>query len=148
MIQESYFIVLRVTPYSQAHYQYILATLLGNSETGPAVGKQAEARKVAEGGPAGEFTNAPPETRKPSPLKIIGIIADQVSTPRNDGTPGSALYSIPFRLSQRPSQFWAEAFVRAWNMPPQFTSMHRPGIARIVGNTIVLNGTTLDEVEK
>lgn len=33
-------------------------------------------------------------------------------------------------------------------MPPQFTSMHRPGIARVIGNTIVLNGTTLDEVEK
>ena len=147
-LQGRYFIDLRGTPYSEEHYQDLLATLLGNRETAPAVGKQAEARKVAEAGPAGEFANAPPATRKLSPLKIIGIIADQVSTPRNDGTPGSALYSIPFRLSQRPSQFWAEAFVRAWNMPPQFTSMHRPGIARIVGNTIVLNGTTLDEVEK
>jgi hypothetical protein len=90
----------------------------------------------------------PPAIRTVPTLKIIGIIADQVSAPRNDGTPGSALYRVPFRLSHVPSQFWAEAFVQAWNMPPQFTSMHRPGIARVIGNTIVLDGTTLEEVEK
>ncbi len=81
-------------------------------------------------------------------LKIIGIIADQVSAPSSDGTPGGALYPIPFRLSHVPSQFWAEALVQAWNTPPQFTSMHRPGIANVIGNTIVLDGTTLEEVEK
>jgi hypothetical protein len=147
-LQGRYYIDLRGTPYSEEHYQDLLVTLLGNRETAPAVGMQAETRKAVEADTAGEFANVPPATRRPSPLKIIGIIADQVSAPRNDGTPGSALYRIPFRLSQRPSQFWAEAFVRAWNMPPQFTSMHRPGIARVIGNTIVLNGTTLDEVEK
>jgi hypothetical protein len=33
-------------------------------------------------------------------------------------------------------------------MPPQFSSMHRPGIARVIGNAIVLDGTTLEGVEK
>jgi hypothetical protein len=147
-LQGKYFIDLRGDPYSEEHYQDLLVTLLGNRETAPAVGKQAETRSVAEAGAAGRFAKVPQAIKTVPPLKIIGIIADQVSAPRNDGTPGSALYRVPFRLSYKPSQFWAEAFVKAWNMPPQFTSMHRPGIARIIGNTIVLDGTTLDEVEK
>jgi hypothetical protein len=147
-LQGRYFIDLRGDPYSEEHYQDLLVTLLGNREAAPAVGKQAETRMMPEADAARRFANMPPEIMTVPPLKIIGIIADQVSAPRNDGTPGSALYRIPFRLSGKPSQFWADAFVSAWNMPPQFTSMHRPGIARVIDNTIVLDGTTLDEVEK
>jgi len=143
-----YFIDLRGDPYSEEHYQDLLVTLLGDRETPPAVGKQAETRMVPEADTVERFAKVPPAIRTVPTLKIIGIIADQVSAPRDDGTPGSALYRVPFRLSYVPSQFWAEAFVQAWNMPPQFTSMHRPGIARVIGNTIVLDGTTLEEVEK
>jgi len=39
-------------------------------------------------------------------------------------------------------------FVIAWNHPPQFTSMHRSGIASVFGNQIILDGTTIEEVEK
>ena len=35
----------------------------------------------------------------------------------------------------------------AWDNPPEFTTMHRPGIASVEGDCIVLNGTTLEEVE-
>ena len=31
-------------------------------------------------------------------------------------------------------------------MPPRFTTMHRPGIASVYGNKIVLDGTTMEEV--
>ena len=82
------------------------------------------------------------------PLRIIGVIVDEVSQPRLDGTPGSALYAVPLRLSRVPSQAWSEFFVNSWNRPPQFTTMHRPGIANVRGDKIILDGTTIDEVKK
>lgn len=80
------------------------------------------------------------------PIYILGIITDEVNVPKMDGTRGSALYKIPFRLSKRPSDLWCKLFVAAWNMPPRFTSMHRPGIASVHGDKIVLNGTTIEDV--
>ncbi len=147
-LQGKYFIDLRDDPYNEEHYQDLLVTLLGNRETAPPVREKAEVRIAGKVEIPQRLAKVPPAMATSSLIKIIGVIADQVSAPRNDGTPGSALYLVPFRLSRKPSQFWADAFVRAWNMPPQFTSMHRPGIARVMGNTIILDGTTLDEVEK
>lgn len=80
-------------------------------------------------------------------IKIEGIITDKVTIPKLDGTRGSALYSINFRLSDYPDNLWRELFIRNWNMPPTFTSMHRPGIAKIIGDEVVLNGTTIEEVQ-
>ena len=80
------------------------------------------------------------------PISILGIITDRVTIPRMDGTRGSALYSIPFKLSRRPSRLWEQLFIASWNFPPSFTTMHRPGIASVYGDEIVLNGTTIEEV--
>lgn len=44
-------------------------------------------------------------------IKITGIIEEGINTPRNDGTPGSSLYSIPFSLSERPPEEWADRFI-------------------------------------
>lgn len=82
------------------------------------------------------------------PIHIIGIITNEVTIPKMDGTRGSALYSIPFQLSRTPSRLWSQLFISSWNMPPSFSTMHRPGIASVVGSKIVLNGTTIDEVKK
>ena len=75
------------------------------------------------------------------------MIVDQVGTPRDDGTLGSALYRVPFRLSGRPTREWADLFVHYWNRPPTFTTMHRPGIASVASDTVILDGTTVEEVE-
>ena len=83
-----------------------------------------------------------------SDIKIMRVITEEVTAPRNDGTPGSALYAVPFELSDSPPAEWANAFVANWNSPPRYTSMHRPGIARLIGNRVVLDGTTMEEVEK
>ena len=80
-------------------------------------------------------------------IKIKRVATEKATTPRNDGSAGSALYSIPFELSSTPANEWAEYFVHTWNRPPEWTSKHRPGIASIVGNEIWLNGTTIEEVE-
>jgi hypothetical protein len=82
------------------------------------------------------------------PIKIVGVVDEEVGVPRNDGGPGSELYEVPFRLSRPPSEAWAEFFVDAWNRPPKATSMHRPGIAHVVGDTIILDSTTIEEVER
>ena len=80
------------------------------------------------------------------PIYILGVITDQVTIPTMDGTRGGALYKIPFRLSRKPSSSWSEFFLQSWNMPPSFTSMHRPGIASVYGDKIILDGTTIEEV--
>lgn len=82
------------------------------------------------------------------PIKIIGVVKEGVSKPREDGTRGSALYRIPLRLSRPPSALWSRVFRETWDRPPRWTTMHRPGIGSVQGDTIVLNGTTMDELEK
>ncbi len=82
------------------------------------------------------------------PIRIVGIVEEGIGRPRNDGTRGSALYRIPLRLSRGPSSAWARHFVNTWNCPPQFTTMHRPGIASVSGDTIVLDGATMEELER
>ncbi len=82
------------------------------------------------------------------PVRIVGIVEEAVGRPRNDGTRGSGLYPVSLRLSRTPSRVWAELFVETWNHPPQFTTRHRPGIASVVGDSIVLAKTTVEELEE
>jgi hypothetical protein len=81
-------------------------------------------------------------------IKVVEVVTEEVTSPRNDGTPGSGLYAVPLRLSARPPSRWGEFFRQAWDRPPQFTTMHRPGIARVSGDQVILDGTTMEEVEK
>lgn len=80
-------------------------------------------------------------------IKILGIKQEEVTVPKLDGTRGSALYSVPFLLNQQPPKEWCDIFINKWNYPRQFTTMHRPGIARIVEDKIILDGTTIQEVK-
>lgn len=83
-----------------------------------------------------------------SPIKITGIVKEEITKPKLDGSRGSGLYAVPLRLSSRPPKEWAQLFVQTWDTPPSFTSMHRPGIAKVTGDKVILDGTTLEEVEK
>ena len=119
------------------NYSDLTATLLGNWPVAPPL------RRSLHTGPK-------PQTKESSttdPLGIVGVIVDEVTEPTMDGTPGSALYTVPFRLNRRPSSLWSEIFVHTWNSPPRFTLMHRPGIASVIGSKIILDGTTIDEVK-
>lgn len=111
-------------------------------------------RKAIQAWPTKPWRQAPYERgshmndeRQGGEIHVTGVVKDRVGEPRNDGSRGSGLYSVPLQLSRKPSHDWAGFFERAWNNPPSFTTMHRPGIASVVGDTIVLNGTTIDEVE-
>ena len=80
-------------------------------------------------------------------IKLVGVDIDGVSEPRNDGMDGrggSALYTVPITLSAKPSAEWGRFFVEAWDHPETFTTQHRPRIATVQGNKVVLTGTTLE----
>jgi hypothetical protein len=119
----------------------------------PPLGKPPVLKAAAVEGKAGKTDKAAkahaPEPADPSePIKITGIISEAITAPRNDGTRGSGLYAIPFQLSRRPSADWANLFVETWARPPRWTTMHRPSIGKVSGDRIILDGTTIEEVEK
>lgn len=71
-----------------------------------------------------------------APLEIVGVDLDGVGTPRNDGTRGSALYMVPILLNRVPTPREAELLVANFDSPPSWTTMHRPGIARVSGDRL------------
>ncbi len=113
---------------------------------------QVQVKKKPKLGDVPNFISksAPKEIEKidSQDIRIEGIITNEVTVPKMDGTRGSALYKIPFQLNNEPSQLWTELFLRNWQAPPRFTLMHRPSIARVVGHKIILDGTTIEEVKE
>lgn len=141
-LRGKYFIDLSSSLYSEENYGDLLVTMHGARSMPPPVGKPFSTVPPRPAVPNQQQNDAPQD------IRIEGVIADQVTAPRMDGTPGSALYRVPFKLSRRPDREWADLFVSNWNYPSSYTSMHRPGIASIVGEMIILDGTTLDEVKR
>jgi hypothetical protein len=138
----------RGDPYSEVQYHDLLTTVHGTREKAPPLGARPTTVTPRQAGYSSP--NVLPERAaaplKTEPIRIIGIIANEVGTPRNDGTRGSALYAVPFQLSRQPTPPWAEHFVQTWKRPPSSSTRHRPGIAQVEGDRIILDGTTVQEV--
>ena len=137
-LKGKYYIDLSAPDRYEKNYPDLLATFLGERQIAPPLRRSLE-------------TSSKPQTKESSPsdpLRILGVIVDEVTEPTMDGTRGSALYAVPFRLNRQPSSLWSEIFLHTWDLPPSFTSMHRPGIASVVGSKIILDGTTIDEVKR
>lgn len=81
-------------------------------------------------------------------IKIEGIIEEEVTIPKNDGTTDSALYNIPFKLSHVPDSEWVRIFKLLWDHPKEFELGHGPGMARVHGDKIILEGTTIEEFKE
>lgn len=143
-LQGKYYVDLSNENHFDNNYSDLTTTLLNNRETAPELGISTT-RKTPNS--RNQETKSEP-VPKDEPIKIKGIVIDEITQPTNDGTAGSALYKIPFELNRTPSYEWRELFINAWNRPPSWTSMHRPGIATAYGNQVILNGTTIEEVEK
>lgn len=137
-LQPKFYVDLSTREQYARNYPDLTATLLGTRPTAPPVRQSLQ--------PVHRKSMA--KQLEEDPIKITGVIVDEVTEPTLDGTPGSALYSVPFRLNRAPSSLWSEIFVQTWNYPPRFTSMHRPGIAGVYGAKIILAGTTIEEVNK
>lgn len=82
------------------------------------------------------------------PVHMRGVDLNAVTMPRNDETRGSALYRVPIILEPPPDHEWSQLFVHHFNHPSSWTTMHRPGIASVVGDRIILDGTTMEEIER
>lgn len=142
------YIDLSDNPYSEDHYRDLLSTLYNARASAPPIGPTPSSIRPGRSPTPSSMPSVPIMADQQEPIRITGIIVDEVGRPRNDGSRGSALYAVPFRLSRRPSSVWADVFVETWNRPPRFTSMHRSGIARVVGDKVILDGTTIEEVER
>lgn len=139
-LQGKYAIDLSRDPYDENQYADLIATLFKRREQAPPLGKPSAASPR-------RAVNANEGNVEFEPIRITHIMVDEVGEPRNDGTRGSALYSVPFKLSRVPPPEWSNAFVRHWDHPPSFTTGHRPGTAAVQGDRVVLLRTTIDEVE-
>ncbi len=119
----------------------LFTTIVGEREKAPDLGKLNVSTIL-------KMNNPSIVDDQSADIKILGVIVDEVTSPKNDGSQVSALYNVPFKLNIVPDRRWSELFVQIWNRPPRFSLMHRPGIASVSGNKIFLNGTTMEEVEK
>lgn len=124
-----------------------IASYRADAEQGADEGQAADQMRARED-PARPAAGAPGfEPADFEPVRILGVVAQGVGKPLNDGSRGSALYRVPLQLSRRPPRAWVELFSRNWDHPPRFTTMHRPRIGSVEGDTVVLDGTTMDELE-
>ena len=142
-LKGKYFIDLSNDFHLEKNFEDLITTVLNAREVAPAIGQiPSRFQKQVSA------TIETPVIPNDDTIKIKGIVVDEVTLPSNDGTRGSALYKIPFELNKRPSYEWIDLFINSFNRPPEFTQMHRPGIASVSGNKIYLNGTTMEEVER
>lgn len=135
-----YYIDLSNSKNYASGYQDLLTTIHGHRPKAPPVRNKPSF--LAE-----KRTQPPVKKSEFKDICIEEVIVDEVTAPRMDGSPGSALYKVPFQLSRKPSQLWSKIFVNAWDHPSSFTSMHRPGIASVRGDKVYLDGTTIEEIE-
>jgi hypothetical protein len=140
-LKGKYYVDLSDAEKLSQNYQDLVSTIVGTRPQPPPLAAPPAGFRPPAAGPANQKVG-------PEPIRILGVIVDEVTEPTMDGSLGCALYRVPFRLSRRPGIDWIQLFLQAWQMPPLFTSMHRPGIADVVGDRIVLDGTTIEEVQE
>lgn len=143
-----YGIDLSKEPYAEDQYLDLIATLFKRREQAPLLGKPKAAPFKSVREEAQQFfPTKEPAAEEFEPIKITQIMVDEVGEAKNDGSRGSALYAIPFKLSRKPTHEWGALFIRNWDHPPSYTNSHRPGTACVNGDRIILIRTTIEEVE-
>ncbi len=80
-------------------------------------------------------------------IEVLEIVEEEITTPRTLMSDQTDTYSIPFRVSSVPPLKWVSLFEKLWNNPPAFIQDHRPEIARLVGDKVILDDTNIDEIE-
>lgn len=137
------YIDLSGSPYPESSYDELLDTILGRRAKAPEVKKPKARGNLPKKIPV---QNENSNISEFEDITIVEIITDEVTVPRNDGTRGSALYKVPFLLSSVPPSEWKEIFIINWDSPLSFTTKHRPGTARLYDNKLILERTTIEEV--
>jgi hypothetical protein len=93
---------------------------------------------------ARDRTVTPPPADEP--VRIIGVIAEEVGVPMTYGMATSGFYRVPLRLSRTVSLEWENLFERLWNHSQKFSTLRRASIAKVDSDRIILSCTTLEEV--
>jgi len=145
-LKGKYSINLCGNPYSEEEYHDLLITLHNKREPAPPLGKTPELQKSIRDEAKKFFPTKEKAGADFEPIKIERVLVDEAGRPTNDGTRGSALYSIPFKLNRAPTDEWGQLFMQTWDHPPRSTTRHRPSIARVQGDRIILTQTTIEEV--
>lgn len=83
------------------------------------------------------------------PISLNKVLTNEVGFPGSNADGSRGVYSIVFKLSAVPSHRWADFFVHFWDRPQvsYASGRHRPGMASVVEDRVVLEETTIDEVE-
>ncbi len=139
-----YYIDLSTPEHYKVNFEDVLATVFNARIVAPKLGAVPE--RFRHSTSVNQIATRSPSSE--DKIRIVGIVADEVTQPLNDGTAGSALYKVPFQLSRRPEYEWNVLFVQAFDYPSEFSTMHRSGIASVSGDKIYLDGTTVEEVEQ
>lgn len=129
----------------QRSFEKLKRTILGLPKTNMS-SRELASKKVIKETDKSELILTSVDDDDNTQIMLTSIDSDEVIQPRNDGTPGSALYAVPFRLNHYPNQTWEKIFLEKWRFPSEFTTMHRGNIAKISANRIILDGTTIEEV--
>lgn len=80
---------------------------------------------------------------KNEPVRITGVIVEAMHGPSGESVDGP--YDIPFQLSCVTSPEWEQEFLRAWD---RLTASGLSVMASVGSDRIILNGTTIDDVER
>src|SRR5690606_7761410 len=97
-LQGKYYVDLSNQNHYKNNYSDLKTTLLNVREKAPELGRIATKGKSSDN----SKNNVKPVSED-EPIKIKGIVIDEITQPSNDGTAGSALYKIPFELNRTPS---------------------------------------------
>ena len=83
------------------------------------------------------------------PIKLARVLTNEVGFPGESQDGSRNVYSVVFQLSEEPSARWGDYLVHFWDRPqvPYSHGHHRPGMTSVVGNKVILEETTIDEVE-
>ena len=144
-----YDIDLTGDPYSEENYRDLVLTLHDLREQAPPVGGQPLVGLNRSERPS-RSSCRPRRLRTVSSSRSKSCGSSLMKS-RSRATTGHGAARSTRCLSsstRAPSTEWSDLFIRTWDRPPRWTTSHRPGIARVQGDRIVLVGTTIEEVQK
>ena len=106
------------------------------------MGRRPEESEAPEGG----LEQAHPEFE---PVRLVRVVTNEVGFPGENADGSRGVYTVVFQLSHEPSARWGDYFVHFWDRPQVSYAhgKHRPGMASVVANRLMLEETTIDEVE-
>ena len=83
------------------------------------------------------------------PVRLVRVVTNEVGFPSDNADGSRGVYTVVFQLSHEPSARWGDYLVHFWDRPQVSYAQgkHRPGMVNVVANRLMMEETTIDEVE-